>query len=148
VGFGRSPRSGSKRFPRGSHALRVEGATPKSETEGRWLESTPPRRSIDRLISLATFGLAGNRVTVEKVRIATTGVTFVFGGRSEMVPWQELVPSKWQLGKGYVVLKTKDGTPPRGGAWAVDRMQAMAILTHPNWGFPEYSRSVIPKWLA
>lgn len=135
-------------FPAAPLAPGVNGAAPSSSAEAQWLESTPRRRPVDRLVSIATFGFAGNRVSVDRVGISTEGVTFVFGGKSVMIPWPELVPSKMQLGRGYVVVKAKEGTPPLGGAWAVDRAQGRAILTHPNWGFPGYSRAVIPKWLT
>ena len=51
-----------------------------------------------------------------------------------------------QYGKGFLVLRAVDGSPPRGGPWVVDAPQARAIMSHPNWPFPEYTKRVLPKW--
>jgi hypothetical protein len=101
-----------------------------------------------KLVVYASFTAAGNRTDVESVGVSKQGVSFVRKGQTTMVPWGELAPSKMQYGRGYLVLKAKDGTPRRGGPWVVNAEQGRAILSNPSWPDPKYAREVVPLWLT
>jgi hypothetical protein len=114
----------------------------------RWIEAAHRASTADHLLSEVSFSLAGNNLNVDRVGLDDSGVTLEYRGKSVFVPWDELEPSKWQEGRGYVVLKAKKGTPARGGAWVLDRAMGRAVLEDPRWRFPEYSRTAIPEWLS
>ena len=113
----------------------------------KWIRTAHPPTPRSKLLVFASFAAAGNRADVESVGLSNLGVTFVRKGRATTIPWGEIVPSKWQYGRGYLVLKTKERTQARSGPWVVDAVQGRAILTHPGWTDPRYAHVVIPKWL-
>jgi hypothetical protein len=88
-----------------------------------------------------------NRAGVDRLGVSEKGVTFVRRGTDISIPWRELIPSKMQFGKGFLVLRTAAGTPSRGGPWVVDAAQGSAILLHPRWPDPDYANRVVPEWL-
>ena len=121
---------------------------PPGESEVRWIPTSGKPDLGQKVLVYASFTAAGNRVDVDCVGLSGTGVTFVRKGTSITIPWTELVPSRWQYGKGYLVLKAKGGTPQRGGPWVVNAEQGRAILTDTRWPDLGYSQRVIPMWLS
>ncbi|MCI4364182.1 MAG: hypothetical protein L3K13_07810 [Thermoplasmata archaeon] len=118
------------------------------DLEVRWIPTAKRPTLGSKVFAFATFQALGNRVDVDTVGVSDGGVTFVRKTRSTMIPWAELIPSKMQYGRGYIILMAKDGTAQRGGPWVVSAEQGLAILRHRNWTDPEWARVVTPKWLA
>ncbi len=124
------------------------GTALPTDSEVRWIATSKIPTAGQKVLVYASFTALGNRVDVEAVGVSAAGVAFVRKGNATTIPWTELVPSRLQYEKGYLVLKAKTGTPARGGPWVVNSEQGRAILTEPHWPDPTYARKVITDWLS
>jgi hypothetical protein len=130
------------------HLRRVAAEILVRPLSPQWVEATRRSTTGDHLLASLTFDLAGNRVNVDRIGLDDSGLIIEYRGHSVVLPWAEVEPSKWQIGRGFVVLKAREGTPPRGGAWVLDRAMGRAVLEDDLWPFPDYARRVIPRWLT
>lgn len=121
---------------------------PPDSSDVKWIPTNPMPTSASKVVVYASFTALGNRVDVDSIGVGALGVSFIRKGQSTTILWSDLVPSKMQYGRGFLVLKEKDGTQRRGGPWVVNAEQGRAIVSHPSWPDPTYAREVIPKWLT
>ena len=113
----------------------------------QWIATTKPQTRESKALSYLSAGWGGKRADVDRIGICDDGVVFTRPKSEVLIPWQELIQSKMQYGRGFLVLRPKAGTEPRGGPWVVDRAQGRAILSHARWIDPAYATRVIPEWL-
>ena len=118
-----------------------------SESETRWIGTMRTRVRLSLSDLVGGLGAIPQVADVDRIGLGPGGVTFVRSGNSVTVAWGELVPAESQW-KGMLVLRTRDGTPPRGGPWIVDAFQGREILTDPRWPGLECSRQLVAKLLT